>query len=129
MDIIQYLSQSNFLLIYISIVILATVALLIYTFFRKEQEFQQQEKKTFADYKKILKNADARERSLVDRAVIVSGNLINRSQQTNEHLESNLDSVLQGIASKEINTLNKESEQTRKDYESYLNTLVTQLHN
>jgi hypothetical protein len=128
MNIIQFITQPGFLLIYVTIIVLIALVLFIYLIFQKEKEFQTEEKKGFSDYKKILKQADARARSIMDRAVVSSANLLDKNEQTNEHIEENLDAVLQHIAAKQINTINKESEQTRKEYEAYLKSIVSQIH-
>lgn len=128
MNLLQYITQPDFLLAYISIIVLAAMALFIYIIFQKEQQFQTEEKKGFANYKKILQHADARARSIVDRAVVTSSSVLDKNEQTNEHLEENLDKILQGIAAKQISAINQESEQTRKEYEAYLKSIVSQIH-
>lgn len=124
----QYLAQSNFIVIYLSLAILITVAYLIYTVFKKEQEFQEQEQRTFNEYKHILKKADARARTLIDRAAQTASHLYQRNKQNDEVITQSLDTTLQKIASGQVKSAAQLSEQARKEYEEYLQTVIAQLH-
>jgi|SRR5579885_1078069 len=127
MDLLQYLSQSNFLILYVSILILITIGYLLFTILRKEQEFQDKEQQTITDYKKVLKSADAQARSMLERAADTSVTMMTDAKQTNEKITEELDRALQEIAAKELTTAKTLSEQSRKSYEEYLTTIATQM--
>ncbi len=108
-----------------TITILGGIAVFIYSILKKEHEFQEKEKETFQQYKRILKKAHTQARSLLETTSAASQELWTETKATNEDLTENLDKVLQTMAQKHIETMSKQAQLLQNDYKNK----VTQMQN
>lgn len=107
--------------------ILGASALFLYSILKKESDFQEHEKETFTNYKRVIKNAHKHARSLLYQASRTAETIINSSHGTNADLEADIDKILQAIAQKHITSINNLSNNYEKEYQQKLTQIEEQL--
>jgi hypothetical protein len=123
------LSQPTYLLILASACILGGIALFTYAILKREHEIQNQEADTFHRYHKIINNAHNEARAIIDTTSLASTEILAGSHATSEHLEENLDKVLQKIAAQHIESLKKTSDAFAQIYDEKLAKMQDELTN
>src|SRR5205085_2648918 len=104
------------------------IAILLYSFLKKEQEeHESEQERLFASYEKILRKADTKALGMLDKAQETSANILGETRNTNEHIAESLDRVLQLVAQKHITSLNLAASQFQKISEESLKELKTKL--
>lgn len=103
--------------------ILGAIALFIHHILKREHEFQEKERATFKQYEDIIKRAHEEAAALLEKATETSKQLVSQTRTTNERLTSGFDKVLQQVAEKQIEALNREAEILKKDYLSKINQM------
>lgn len=97
--------------------VLGAIALFIYTVLKKEHEFQEKQKRTFTEYEDIIKKAHDEAKQLLEKTMSASQHLLTEAKSTNENMEKDFDKVLQTIAQRQIEALNKEAGVMNKGYQ------------
>lgn len=115
--------DSNYLILFSFLLLLGGTAFFIYHTLKQEREFQEREKNTFQHYEKLLKKAHEEARALLDTTAVTSGHILQDTQTTSDHVEEQLDSILQKMAERHIHTLNQQTETFQKNYDERLNKI------
>ncbi len=123
------LTQPTYLLLLASVCILGGIALFTYAILKREHEIQSQEADTFHRYHKIINNAHNEARAIIDTTSLASTEILAGSRATSEHLEENLDKVLQKIAEQHIALLKKSGDEFAKSYDEKLAKMQEELAN
>ncbi|MEK7571829.1 MAG: hypothetical protein AAB553_06155 [Patescibacteria group bacterium] len=105
----ETLNQAQFIILGSAVLILGGLALFIYSILKKEQDFQKKEATTFTKYNDILRKAEDQARQLLDSTSASSARLLEESRTTSEHIEVDLDRILQKIAQEHIQKLNTDT--------------------
>lgn len=79
------------------------------------------------DYRSVIKSAQKHAKTLLYHSSIAASDMMVGAKKTNEHMEEQLDKVLQGIAAKDIHTLKSTTSQFDKDYQKALQDIQKQL--
>ena len=111
-----------------SVCILGGIALFMYAVLKKESG-PSKEEQTAHRYHKIINNAHNEARAILDTTSIASTEILAGSKATSEHIEENLDKVLQSIAATHIEYLKKTSDEFAKSYDEKLGKLQEELSN
>jgi hypothetical protein len=121
------LTQPTYLLLLASVCILGGIALFTYAILKREHDIQNQEADNFHRYHKIINNAHNEARAILDTTSLASTEILAGSHATSEHLEENLDKVLQKIALQHIESLKKTSDAFAKSYDEKLAKMQEEL--
>jgi hypothetical protein len=126
----------NFLLAFLAVGFIALFVLIVKNFFSgrgtvskdtKADLKQFQDKVITADYKKLIKTAHHHAKTLLQDTTAAAGEIISGTRQTNEHLEEQLDKVLQNIAANDIHKLKTTTAQFDAGYQESLQTIQEQM--
>lgn len=79
------------------------------------------------DYKSVIKSAQKHAKTLLYHSSIAASDILIGAKKTNEHMEENLDKILQGIAAKDIHELKSTTSQFDKEYRQTLQDIQKQL--
>ena len=123
------LSQPTYLLLLASVCILGGIALFTYAILKREHDIQNQEADNFHRYHRIINNAHNEARAILDTTSLASTGILAESRATSEHLEENLDKVLQKIAMQHIEHLKSTSDEFAKVYDDKLAKMQEELTN
>lgn len=121
----EFFSQTQYLILGIFVLILCGLALFIYSVLKREQEFQKKEEESFGKYSDILDKARQQAAELLNNTSTTSANLLNETRSTSEHVEVDLDRVLQSIAQKHIEKLHEDTHVFEISYAQKLQKLGT----
>lgn len=113
-------AQAQYIILSVFVLILGGLALFIYFILRKEHELQHKEEATFNKYKSILESAEQQAIQLMETTTDTSGQILSNAKATSEHVEIDLDRVLQSIADKHIQALHTDTQRFQQDYEQKL---------
>jgi F0F1-type ATP synthase membrane subunit b/b' len=94
---------------------------------KKNNLSQMSDKIAAADYKHIIKKAHKHAKTLLQDTTAAAGEILSGTRQTNEHLEEQLDKVLQGIAATDIHTLKTTTAELDADYQKSLQSVQEQM--
>lgn len=83
---------------------------------------------TRSSYRKIIKEVNKHAKNLLHETTISAGEMLAQSKKTNEHLEEQLDKVLQSIAANDIHSLKAATENFDKEYQQKLQNIQDQVN-
>ncbi len=123
----------NFLLAASFAALFAAITFMFMRVFKKEDkpdktDIKPTEKQSLSTYKKVLSTAHKHAKTLLFDTTVEAVNIIAGTKQTNEHMEEQLDKVLQSVAVKEIHTLKTSTDSYENDYQKQLQTIQEQMH-
>jgi len=125
--IIEFTLIQNFLLA-IGIVSLAVVVgFVINKIIIKHKIIKEEEPDLKTGYKKIINTANRHAKTILKQTTIEAANILTGTRQTNEKIEENLDTVLQSIAQKDIQSIKETTGNFDKEYEERLKYIQEQM--
>lgn len=105
----EFFSQTQYIILGMFVLILSGLALFVYDVLKREQEFQKKEAASFNKYNDVLDKARQQAAELLNNTSTASANLLTETRSTSEHIEVDLDRVLQNIAQKHIEKLHEDT--------------------
>lgn len=119
--------QPNILLFIAFTCIVGGIVLFILSIPSRKGSSENKEDDVNRRYHKIINNAHNEARAILDTTSLTSAGILADSKATSEHMEENLDKVLQKIAAEHINALKQSTDQFTKSYDDKLAALQEQL--
>lgn len=119
----EFFSQTQYIILGMFVLILSGLALFIHSVLKREQEFQKKEEESFGKYHDILEKARQQAAEMLNNTSTTSANLLNETRSTSEHVEVDLDRVLQSIAQKHIEKLHEDTHVLEISYAQQLQKL------
>ncbi len=93
----------------------------------KENTGQSAPSQVAPEYKSIMHTAHKEARNMLYDTTIAAHEILKGTKKTNEHLEAQLDKVLQNIAAQDIHTLKETTKSFDVDYQENLQKLQTEM--
>lgn len=107
--------------------LLGIIALIVYSFMKKEEDTEADKELNSEIYGKILQEADINATTLLNKTQETAAHILSDSRNTNEHVAEELDKVLHMIVQKHITQMNQATDQFQKMQGSLLSELEAKL--
>ena len=92
----------------------------------KKQAHKAPDGISFNQQQEMITHAQEEANRILEESATTSANIIQTTQQTNEHITENLDRILQSIAQQHIEVLKSDSEKFKSEFEKQLKTVNEQ---
>ncbi len=88
---------------------------------------EQNESSQAPEYKSIMHEAHKEAKNLLYDTTVAAGEILSGTKKTNEHMEAQLDKVLQNIAAQDIHTLKQTTKNFDTEYQESLQKMQTEM--
>lgn len=117
----------NFLLALTAVSFVVFLIFAVNKLMKKHKQIKATEPDMSTGYKKVLLEANQHAKNLMYQTTVEAINILQGAKATNEKIEENLDTVLQGIALTDIKSLKKTTSNYEKEYQLSLQNINAQI--